>query len=540
MSVISPDLPPLIRAMTDPDLYPHRPASVKLVQTHISYVLLAPPLVYKIKKPVRFRFVDFSTLALRRHFCAEEVRLNRRLAPGVYHRVVGIRAEESGYVLCDVDDPRALEYAVEMDLLPDEQRLDVRLAQGRVSADEIARVAQLLARFHLAAETNAEIAAAGAPQAIEAIWRDNFIDASPFRGSTISTHDDDAVREFVNAFVRQQEGLLIARQHGGRIRDGHGDLHADHVYLADPVIIIDCIEFSERLRWCDVAADLAFLAMDLDFRRQPLLSRDLIDQYLGAAPDAGISALLPFYQCYRAYVRGKVESLKSTEREVPQHERERAAETAQAYFELCYRYSWAYTCALVVFVGLSGSGKSTLAQLLYRRTGFDWYRSDVTRKQLAGILPTQDASQVPGVYSPEFSQRTYAKLFSDAEDSLRRGRGVILDATFLARKYRDQARNLADRLGVPLLFVVCDCSPEVVQQRLMRRQADRRDPSDADWPVYLSQREHAENFAESEPGCVLRLDTSGEPLVLSHAIEDALRRLVPPPGNVRIRPAGRD
>ncbi len=530
-------LPPFIRAMLQPSFFAHRPAEVRLLQTHISYVLVARPLVYKVKKPVRFRFLDFSSLALRRRFCFEEVRLNQRLAPHVYRRVVGIARRGDTYELCDADRADVVEYAVEMSFLPEERRLDVLLSNGQVTPTQITRVAQVLADFHQRAATSPSIGAAGTPEALKELWHDNFLEAAPFRGRTLSAHDDEHMQRFVAAVLAKHRSDLEARVSGGRIRDGHGDLHADHVYLDDQVTIIDCIEFNERLRWCDVAADLAFLAMDLEFRGYPELCRTLIRGYLRTAPDPTLERLLPFYQCYRAYVRGKVESLKSVEPEVGEPERDRAAETARAYFELAYRYTWAYTRALLVLVGFSGTGKSTIAHRLHKRTGFALLRSDVLRKQLAGIAPDQNASSIPGVYSPEFSQRTYAALLQEAQSALHAGRGVILDATFLARKYRDATRALAHNLQVPLLFLLCECPPEVVRQRLEERQAGRKDASDADWRIYLSQREHGELFSPDEPGWVLRLDTSRTPLELVMRVEDELRARIPFPGNAWEKPA---
>lgn len=525
-------LPPFLQAMLDPAFFAHQPKQVRLVQTHISYVVIAPPLVYKVKKPVRFRFLDFSSAELRKHFCHEEVRLNRRLAPHVYRRVVGIREYPGGYALCDVGDPTAFEFAVEMNFLPEDLRLDVRLARQQVGRAEIARIATVLAHFHRHAECSDEISAAARPEALESIWRDNFLEAFPFRGQTVSVHDDTAIQQFVAAFLEQRRAALEARLDAHRIRDGHGDLHADHIYLDGEVTIVDCIEFNERLRWCDVAADLAFLAMDLDFRDHPELARALVQEYVHRSSDFELRQLLPFYQCYRAYVRGKVESLKSAEPEVPEQDRSAARTIARRYFELAYRYTWAHTRALLVMAGLSGTGKSTIASLLHRRTGFAWYRSDVLRKQLAGLAPGDDASQLPHVYSPEFSQRTYRALFEAGRTSLEAGHGVILDATFLAKKYRDAARQLAAELDVPLLFVVCECAPEEVRARLAARQSARADVSDADWQVYLSQREHAEPLSEEETASLLRLDTTArDPLELATLVEDTLRQHVPSPGN---------
>ena len=325
-------LPPLVAAMMAPGFYRHRPARVELRQTHISYVLLAGAYVYKIKKPVRFAFLDYGTLERRRHFCEEEVRLNRRLAPDVYLGVVPLIERAGSFELGEgaVATPgwTTVEYAVRMRRLPDDRMLDRLLKAGRVREEDLRAVARRLASFHSAASTE-DAPLFGAPDAVARTLEENFEETEPLVGRTISEPDFAAIRRYSTRFLAENREVFKVRIREGRVREGHGDLRAEHVCLIDGVVVFDCVEFSKRLRYCDVSSELAFLAMDLDFLGAPVLARDLIRAYAGATGDETLTALLPFYQCYRAYVRGKVESLKSMEAEVPGGERERAGSAAR-------------------------------------------------------------------------------------------------------------------------------------------------------------------------------------------------------------------
>jgi aminoglycoside phosphotransferase family enzyme len=372
-------LPPLVEAMLDPAFYPRRPAAVELRQTHISYVLLAGDEVFKLKKPVRFTFLDFSSLERRRFFCHEEVRLNRRLAPDVYRGVVGVRPRGTGYELCDADDPGAVEYAVHMRRLDDERTLARALERGDVGVGMIDRLASQLVDFHRRADGGEEVRSHGDTTAILRVLEDNFEGVRPFRGRTLAVEDDDAIQRFARGFLAREVELFRRRQNQGRIREGHGDLRCDHIYLDEPPRIVDCVEFSPRFRCCDVASDLAFLVMDLHMRGREDLAARLAARYAEIAGDAELSRLLPFYACYRAYVRGKVGSLTSAEEEVAADERTRAAESARRFFALALRLTWAYEHVLVAVTGLSGSGKSTVARRLAERTGIAHVSTDVVR-----------------------------------------------------------------------------------------------------------------------------------------------------------------
>jgi aminoglycoside phosphotransferase family enzyme len=431
--------------MLRPEMYPRRPATVDLVQTHISYVFLAGDEVYKVKKPVRFSFVDFSTLERRRHFCHEEVRLNRRLAPHVYLGVVAICRAGAAYRLGAEDDDAAVEYAVRMRRLPADRTLDQLLDRGEVTPAMIDQLARRLAEFHRRAEAGPQVTANGDVAAIAAVLEDNYGGMRPFRGTTIAAADDDAIQEFSRDFLRRQAPLFRRRQAQHRIRDCHGDLHSEHICFDGEPIIFDCIEFNPKFRYCDTASEIAFLAMDLDYHERPELARHLASVYAVHADDPELPGLVPFYQCYRAYVRGKVDSLKSAEEEVEAAERERARTSAQRHFALAYRYTWAYRPCLVAIAGLSGTGKSALASVLQTRTGFVHINSDVVRKRLAGLDAEARVAvgYERGLYSTEHSRRTYAAMLAAAEVHLRAGRGVILDATFQRRADRDAARALA-------------------------------------------------------------------------------------------------
>ncbi|HVN85551.1 MAG TPA: AAA family ATPase [Candidatus Binatia bacterium] len=519
------ELPPLIAAMVRPNFYPHRPATVELVQTHISYVLLAGDDVYKIKKPVRFTFLDFSSLERRHHFCREEVRLNRRLAADVYHGVVAIASDRDQYALAPEDQPGAVEYAVHMRRLPDDRLLDHLLEHGEVSESMIDRIAARLAAFHREADGGPIVRSNGDPAAIWGILEDNYTGVRPFRDRTIPAVDDDAIHDFSATFLRREESLFRERQTSGRIRDCHGDLHSEHVCFTDGLVIFDCIEFNQQFRYCDVASEIAFLAMDLDYHDRPDLAARLIASYVEGSGDNGLPRLMGFYRCYRAYVRGKVDSLKSVEPEVGETERAAARASAERHFALAYRYTWSDRPLLVAMCGLSGSGKSMIAAKLHERTGFTHLSSDVIRKQIAGAASSagQRAAYDQGLYTPEQRAATYDALCARAGAEITAGRGVIVDATFQRRRDRDTLRAVAGRLRVPILFVECLCPDAVIRERLAKRGRETGVASDADWNVYVEQRARFEPLASDAADDHVVVDTDCAPGIVTRAIEDTLR-----------------
>ena len=520
---------PLIAAMSRPDFYPHRPATVTLVQTHISYVLLAGERVYKVKKPVRFTFLDFSTLERRRHFSHEEVRLNRRLAPDVYLGVLGVSAEHGAYRLTTEDDAAAVEYVIEMRCLPADRMLDRLLDRNAVTPAMIEAIADRLAEFHRCADAGPAVTANGDPANVLAVLEDNYANAQRFRDVTIAARDDDAIQRFARAFLHRHDALFRRRQAEHRIRDCHGDLHSEHVCCTDPLVIFDCIEFNSQFRYCDIASEMAFLAMDLDYHDHPELAAYLIERYTACAADADLGRLVPFYQCYRAYVRGKVDSLKSIEEEVAPAERVAARESARRHFALAYRYTWAYSPALVVVAGLSGTGKSSVAAALHSRTGFVHINSDVVRKRIAGVpieTHAKPAAYDDGIYTPELSAQTYQTMLDAADSHLGAGRGALLDATFQLRIGRDAARALARRHGVPFLLVECRCDEAEVHSRLQHRAEQGGGPSDADWNVYLEQRRRFEPIGGDEESDRLIVNTTAPADQSALAIEaDLVKRI---------------
>ncbi|HUI25423.1 MAG TPA: AAA family ATPase [Candidatus Kryptonia bacterium] len=518
-------LPPLIVAMLRPEFYPHDPATVTLVQTHISYVLLAGDEVYKIKKPVRFTFLDFSTLERRKHFCHEEVRLNRRLAADIYRGVVTICRDGDHYRLGSADERGALEYAVHMRRLPDDRLLDHLLDRGAVTREMIEQVAVRLVEFHRDADAGAAVTANGDPAAIRRILEDNYNGVRPFREVTIAAADDDAIQAFSAAFLRRNEPLFRRRQAQHRIRDGHGDLHSEHVCFSDGLVIFDCIEFNRQFRYCDVASEIAFLAMDLEFHGRADLASHLIASYAARAGDAELPRLMGFYRCYRAYVRGKVDSLKSRETEVNESERSEARASAERHFALAYRYTWVDQACVIAICGLSGAGKSVIAALLHERTGYRHVNSDVVRKQLAGVAPAtrRTAQYDEGIYTAEHSAATYRAMFELVGEELAAGRGSIVDATFQRRSDRDALRAVAARRRVPLLFVECRCSEAEIRRRIERRVGEAGTVSDADWNVYVAQRDRFEAFTPAEARDRMTIDSSRGPEVEAREIEAEAR-----------------
>jgi aminoglycoside phosphotransferase family enzyme/predicted kinase len=524
----SSEIAEIFHALRQPACYPHHPDQVEMVQTHISAVFLAGEEVYKLKKPVRFSFLDYSTLALRRHYCHEEVRLNHRLAPTVYLGVVPLLRVGNDYHIREVvnmRDATIVEYLVRMRRLPPERTLAALLATGEVTKVGIHALAKRLVHFHNTAATK-DAAIYGAPETVWQAVAENFRDTAPFVGRTISQKQYTRIQDFSHSFFREHQTLLQQRITQDHVREGHGDLRCDHVYFLDQGIsIIDCVEFSPRLRTCDVASELAFLAMDLELQGAPDLAAELFHTYAAQADDPDLFRLLPFYQCYRAYVRGKVESLKSQEPEVSAEERERAQQQAQRAFRLAAHYArGTLPPTLIVVCGRVGTGKSTVARRLSEQTGFISLNSDVIRKRLAGLLPTArvEAKYRSGIYSDEFSQRTYTTLFTQAEEELGAGRGVIVDATCKRREDRHALTEIAQRQQVPVLFLECRASLAEVERRLRERERRGDSTSDATWELALSEQETFPAFDDIPERCYVVIDTEQNLDEALEAVEDRL------------------
>ena len=332
-----PPLPEVVQALLEPRAYPDKPQRIELGQTQMSFVFIADDYVYKVKKPVDLGYLDYTTLERRQFFCHREVELNRRLCPDVYLNVVPITQEKGNIVIGGQGE--AIEYAVKMRRLPQEAMMDVLLTNNQVSAEMVASVAKKLADFHHQAETNATISTFGDLDTITQNTEENFTQAEKYIGVTISRDNYQRIKDYTDSFVRDYASLFHQRVAQGRIRDCHGDLHAAHVCFTDGICIYDCIEFNDRFRYCDVASEVAFLAMDLDHYRRADLSHSFINAYVDMSQDKELLRLLNFYKCYLAYVRGKVESFKLDDPYISEEEKTRVSAIARSYFDLAESYA---------------------------------------------------------------------------------------------------------------------------------------------------------------------------------------------------------
>ena len=330
------ELPPLVQALLTPEAYPHRPGEIELVQTQMSFIFLAGDYVYKVKKAVDLGYLDYTTLEKRNYFCHQEVMLNRRLCPEVYLGVAQI-AEEEGRIVAE-GKGEAMEYAVKMRRLPQERMMDNLLRRNQVSEEMVARVAVKMAEFHRKAESNEEINSFGDISVVVTNADENFTQTEGYVGISIPRVRYEAVKAYSEIFISENKQLFRQRTKQGRIRDCHGDLHAAHVCFSDGICIFDCIEFNDRFRYCDVASEIAFLAMDLDYHGHPDLSQHFVRTYQEISGDQEVDQLIDFYKCYRAYVRGKVESFKLDDPHIPEEEKTRVLATARRYFELAESY----------------------------------------------------------------------------------------------------------------------------------------------------------------------------------------------------------
>ena len=497
---------------------------VTLIQTHISSVLLAGEHAYKLKKPVAFGFVDFSTLAARRRCCEEELRLNRRTAPQIYLDVVRITGSDEA--------PRiggrgpAIEYAVRMRRFATRNLADRRARAGRLNAAHIDRLAAEVAAFHAAAAPAPAGADYGSPDKVLRWARENFalcllrLDDEPRRARL------QKLAQWTEDEFRARAGWFAARQAGGYIRECHGDLHLANIVLLDEVPVpFDGIEFNPELRFIDVASDIAFTFMDLVEHGLSRLAWRFVDRVLAASGDYGLLAGLRFYAVYRALVRAKVSLIRAHQPDAHPAERRKAAAAFARDLALAERLAVAGAPLLLAVGGLSGSGKTTVAGLLLEHLGAVRVRSDVERKRLAGLAAgaRRAAAFGAGLYAPEMTLRTYARLHEVAATVLDAGYPVIVDAAMLRRTEREALRELAARLGMRFQAIWCEAPPATLRSRIARRQAKGADASDATLAVLEKQL----SFTE-EPGAgetVLRFDTRMTRARLDAEVERLAARL---------------
>ncbi len=326
----------IVEALMKPEAYDEEVGQIELVQTHISFVFLAKNFVYKVKKAVDLGFLDFTTLEKRRIFCEKELELNRRLCGDMYMEVVPINKSD---IIKIKGKGETIEYAVKMKKMPQEKMMNKLLEENKVDSKIIDRIAKIIAEFHSKAETNRRISEFGSLAIIETNWNENFEQTREFVGKTIGMEDFDLISEGIDGFMNRNVPLFEKRVKEGRVRDCHGDIHSGNIFVTDRIYIFDAIEFNERFRYSDVASDIAFLAMDLDFKERADLSNFLIERYIKYSGDQELTKLLPFYKCYRAYVRGKVVSFKLKDLNVSSEEKRAAINEAKAYFKLATTYA---------------------------------------------------------------------------------------------------------------------------------------------------------------------------------------------------------
>lgn len=512
----------LVTGLLKPEAYPHEVTlPIRIAETHISWVLLTGAYAYKIKKPLRLSFLDYSTLAQRRACCESEVTLNRRYAPELYLGVSAIGGTPE-QPRVDAGGP-ALEYAVRMAQFDPAEELHLLLAEARVTRDEITALGEYVARFHATAGRADPEGAYGIPEDVHRVTLDNFADLQRLPGSTGRQRVLAALESRLNDSFGRCHGLVAARRAQGWVRECHGDLHCRNVVRwRDRLTPFDGIEFDPALRFVDVASDLAFLTMDLATHGRTDLRHAALQAWVESLGDFAGLPLLPYFEAYRALVRAKVSALRSLQAGSRTADRESALDSVATYLEIAAKCLRRPAPRLILTCGYSGSGKSWLARELAVRLEALHLRSDVERKRLAGLRPLADSRSPPdsGIYTLEFNERTYARLADCARSALLAAESVIVDAAFLRRGERTNLVHVAMELGVPAAILHCTAPEQVLRERVERRAREGGDPSEAGLAVLARQPGYWEAFDETEWPQVISVDTTS-----AGAVDSTLARL---------------
>lgn len=500
----------LVRALLDPARYPHPVETVEHIETHISHVLLAGDFAYKIKKPLNLGFLDFSRLDDRAHYCAEEVRLNGRLAADIYLRAIPITGSPEAPRLDGVGD--AIEFAVLMRRFAQDDLLDRRFARNELELGFMDTLAERIAAFHAVAAQASPENPYGQADTVVAPMRENFTQFAPFVAETDMRARLERLADWTETRFHALQDTLTARHKEGFVRECHGDMHLANMALCeDRLIIFDGIEFNPGLRWIDVMSDIAFVTMDLEARGAPEYAHRLLDAYLQHTGDYAGLATLRFYQVYRCMVRAKVNAIRAAQEGLSESETRGASRNVERYLSLAEAYTQRPAQRLVLTHGFSGSGKTTLSQTLIETHGYVRLRSDVERKRLHGLDAAARTGSAlgSGLYAAGATSRTYTRLTELAEVVLRAGFGVIVDATFLKRVHREPFLQLAERLGVPLSILDVQGERALLEVRIRQRLVEARDASEADLNVLAQQFRQAEPLGPTERRLSITVDASG-------------------------------
>ena len=505
----------IVELLSADTTYPNYRGKVEIVETHISWVFLTDRFAYKLKKPVQFEFVDFSTPELRHHACLEELRLNRRLAPDVYIAVLPVTQDKRG-ALQLAGDGTDLDWVVQMRRLPANMSLEVVMQAGRLRAEDASSIASHLAKF-FANSLREPLFSGNYRHVLEQHIRANcetLLSAIPAEQDRIHR-----VRSSQLRYLIIEGDMFDRRERAGRIIDGHGDLRPEHIYLEDPPVVIDCIEFSDELRKVDVADELSFLAMECQRLGNEQFGELVILTYQKACEDRIPLSLLAFYRSYRACVRAKVSAIRAQQR--PANESNSVEQLVRTYLALAGRNAAELGPPSLIFVGgLMGTGKSTLAEHIARAFGVDSLSTDRIRRSILGA--SQAAAEYgQGLYASDLRIGVYDELFRRASDILGTGQSVVLDGTFLARHLRDQTRQLGEQHAAATLHVLCECSRPIALARIQQRASAGQNESEGRTDLYDLQARDFEPLNADEPA--VKVDTAEDLPLQLRAIYDALR-----------------
>ncbi len=493
----------LIEQMLQAGFYPHQVKEpVELIQTHVSYVFLTGDYAYKVKKPVNFGFLDYSTLEKREHFCRQELEMNKRGAPELYLEVLPVTQEGEKLNLGGTGE--VVEYVLKMRQFPQSALLSEMFEQGTLTQSHMEELGRVVAKYHEQAQSSDRIRSFGKVAQVRQAIDENYEQTKNYIGNPQTQSQYAETKQYTDNFFTGRSQLFESRIENNKIRECHGDLHLRNICLwHDKILLFDCIEFNEPFRFVDVMYDVAFTVMDLQARQRPDLGNAFLNTYVEQTGDWEGLQVLPLYLSRQAYVRAKVTSFLLDDPGIPEAAKVEAAATASGYYKLAWEYTKPRKGKLILMSGLSGSGKSTTAKLLARKLDAIHLRSDAVRKHLGNIPLAERGSEA--LYTPEMTQKTYDRLLQLGVMLARQGFTVILDAKYDRTTLRTNAIDLADFQQLPLQIIHCTAPFEVLRDRLAARKGDI---ADATADLLESQIALAEAFSAAEQPYVQTVDTT--------------------------------